>query len=254
MRRRATARRLPSFCTGWRQKCPKAGEDELSAVAKLRAFREETGVLRDQSFDTISAAGPHAALPHYRVDEDSNIPIAPGSVFLCDSGGQYADGTTDITRTVWIGNTDGTAQPTAEHRDRFTRVLKGHIALATARFPDGTSGGQLDAFARQHLWQAGVDYAHGTGHGVGSYLGVHEGPQRIAKSSGAQPGTGEPLRAGMICSNEPGYYKANAFGIRIENLVLVTPAEIEGAEGDYLGFETLTFAPIDKHAGRIATC
>ncbi len=225
---------------------PNGGEDELSAVARLRAFREETGCLRDQSFDTISAAGPHAALPHYRVDEDSNLPIAPGSVFLCDSGGQYADGTTDITRTVWIGSEDGSAQPTAEHRDRFTRVLKGHIALATARFPNGTSGGQLDALARQHLWQAGVDYAHGTGHGVGSYLGVHEGPQRIAKSSGAQPGTGEPLRAGMICSNEPGYYKAGAFGIRIENLVLVTPADIDGAEGDYLGFETLTFAPIDR--------
>ena len=225
---------------------PKGGETELSAVAALRGFREETGLLRDQSFDTISAAGPHAAIPHYRVDEDSNLPIAPGSVFLCDSGGQYRDGTTDITRTVWIGNSDETAEPTQEHKDRFTRVLKGHIALAMARFPAGTSGGQLDALARQFLWQAGVDYAHGTGHGVGSYLGVHEGPQRIAKASGPQPGTGEPLRAGMILSNEPGYYKAGDFGIRIENLVLTVAQDIDGAEGDYLGFDTLTFVPIDR--------
>lgn len=225
---------------------PKGGETELSAVAALRGFREETGLLRDQSFDTISAAGPHAAIPHYRVDEDSNLPIEPGSVFLCDSGGQYRDGTTDITRTVWIGNAEGSAAPTQEHKDRFTRVLKGHIALAMALFPAGTSGGQLDALARQFLWQAGVDYAHGTGHGVGSYLGVHEGPQRIAKATGPQPGTGEPLRAGMILSNEPGYYKAGDFGIRIENLVLTVPQDIDGGEGDYLGFETLTFVPIDR--------
>ncbi len=225
---------------------PKGGETELSAAARLRAFREETGALRDLSFDTISAAGPHAALPHYRVDEDSNIPIAPGSVYLVDSGGQYADGTTDITRTVWIGGNGDLAAPPAEVKDRNTRVLKGHIAIATAVFPEGTPGGALDSFARQYLWQAGVDYAHGTGHGVGSFLSVHEGPQRIAKASGAQAGTGEPLQAGMFLSNEPGYYKQGAYGIRIENLVLVEPRDIAGAEGDYFGFETLTFVPIDR--------
>jgi Xaa-Pro aminopeptidase len=201
--------------------------------------------LRDLSFDTISAAGPHAALPHYRVDEESNLAIEPGSIFLCDSGGQYLDGTTDITRTVWIPTSDGSAQPSPEQKDRFTRVLKGHIAIARAVFPQGTSGSQLDAFARQFLWAAGLDYAHGTGHGVGSFLAVHEGPQRIAKSSGGQPGTDQELFAGMILSNEPGYYKVGAYGIRIENLVLVEPREIAGAEGQYLGFETLTHVPID---------
>ena len=221
---------------------PKGGQTELSAAAQLRAYREETGLLRDLSFDTISAAGPHAAIPHYRVDEESNLPIEPGSVFLVDSGGQYADGTTDITRTVWIGP----GEPRAEHKDRFTRVLKGHIALARAVFPRGTVGGQLDSLARQYLWAAGVDYAHGTGHGVGSFLSVHEGPQRIAKVQGGQAGTSHELLPGMILSNEPGYYKAGDFGIRIENLVLVEPREIAGAEGDYLGFENLTWAPIDK--------
>ncbi len=226
---------------------PKGGLDELSAAAKLRAFRDEASdMLRDLSFDTISAAGAHAALPHYRVDEDSNIPIQPGSIYLCDSGGQYLDGTTDITRTVWIGTPDGQAQPSAEQKDRNTRVLKGHIAIARAVFPQGTVGGQLDAFARQFLWSAGVDYAHGTGHGVGSFLSVHEGPQRIAKITGAQAGGDQALMQGMILSNEPGYYKEGAYGIRIENLVLVEKREIDGAEGDYLGFETLTFAPIDK--------
>lgn len=221
---------------------PKGGLDELSAATKLREFRDESDILRDLSFDTISAAGPHAALPHYRVDEESNIPIAPSSVYLCDSGGQYVDGTTDITRTVWIGP----GEPSAEHKDRNTRVLKGHIAIARAVFPQGTVGGQLDAFARQFLWAAGVDYAHGTGHGVGSFLSVHEGPQRIAKITGAQAGSDQELLAGMILSNEPGYYKEGAFGIRIENLVLVEARTIPGQEGDYLGFETLTFAPIDK--------
>lgn len=213
----------------------------MSAAAKLRAFREATGLLKDLSFDTISAAGPHAASPHYKVDEQSNIPIAPNSIYLVDSGGQYLDGTTDITRTVWVGP----GQPTAEHKDRFTRVLKGHISLALAVFPKGTVGAQLDTLARMHLWQAGVDYAHGTGHGVGSFLSVHEGPQRIAKASGGQAGTGQELLAGMILSNEPGYYKAGDFGIRTENLVLVERREIAGAEGEYFGFETLTFAPID---------
>jgi len=221
---------------------PKGGETELSAAAQLRAFREETGQLRDLSFDTISAAGPHAASPHYKVDEQSNIPIAPSSVFLVDSGGQYADGTTDITRTVWIGP----GEPSAEHKDRFTRVLKGHIALDRAVFPRGTVGAQLDTLARQFLWAAGVDYAHGTGHGVGSFLSVHEGPQRIAKPLGGQAGTGAELLPGMILSNEPGYYKAGDFGIRTENLMLVEARELPGAEGEYLGFETLTFAPIDR--------
>ncbi len=221
---------------------PKGGLDELAAAAKLRDFRDASDILRDLSFDTISAAGAHAALPHYRVDKDSNIPIPPGSIFLCDSGGQYLDGTTDITRTVWIGP----GEPAPEQKDRFTRVLKGHIALARAVFPAGTPGSALDSFARRPLWEAGCDYAHGTGHGVGSFLSVHEGPQRIAKASGAQAGTDQPLLAGMILSNEPGYYKEGHYGIRTENLVLVERRQIAGAEGEYLGFETLTFAPIDQ--------
>lgn len=221
---------------------PKGGETELSAAAKLHAFRQESDLLRDLSFDTISAAGPHAASPHYRVDEESNLTIAPNSIYLVDSGGQYLDGTTDITRTVWVGP----GQPSAEHKDRFTRVLKGHIALALAVFPKGTIGSQLDSLARYALWQAGLDYAHGTGHGVGSFLSVHEGPQRIAKASGGQAGTSQELLAGMILSNEPGYYKAGEYGIRIENLVLVEPRAIAGADGEYLGFENLTWAPIDR--------
>ena len=221
---------------------PKGTETELSAAARLQAFREDTGLLRDLSFDTISGAGPNAAIPHYRVCEESNRTIEPNSVYLVDSGGQYADGTTDITRTVWIGP----GEPTAEHKDRFTRVLKGHITLALAVFPKGTVGSQLDSFARMHLWAAGLDYAHGTGHGVGSFLSVHEGPQRIAKAQGGQAGTGQELLAGMILSNEPGYYKAGDFGIRTENLVLVEPRDIPGMEGEYFGFETLTFAPIDR--------
>ncbi len=232
----------------WLSHAPsKGGETELSAVAKLREFRDETGVLKDQSFDTISAAGPHGALCHYRVDEDSNLDIEPGSVFLCDSGGQYLDGTTDITRTVWIAGPGDKSEPDAEVRDRYTRVLKGHIQIARAVFPQGTNGSQLDAFARQYLWEAGVDYAHGTGHGVGSFLAVHEGPQRIAKSAGGQAGTDQELFAGMILSNEPGYYKADAFGIRIENLILVEKREIEGAEGTYLGFENLTWVPLARN-------
>jgi Xaa-Pro aminopeptidase len=221
---------------------PKGGLDELSAAARLQAFRAEDPGLSDLSFDTISAAAGHAALPHYKVDEDSNIPIPPGSIYLVDSGGQYPGGTTDITRTVWIGP----GEPTQEMRDRNTRVLKGHIQLARAVFPQGTVGGQLDVLARQYLWEAGVDYAHGTGHGVGSVLAVHEGPQRIAKPGGGQAGTGQELFAGMICSNEPGYYKPGEFGIRIENLVLVEERQIEGMEGRYLGFETLTFVPLDR--------
>ncbi|MBX7532716.1 aminopeptidase P family protein [Qipengyuania sp. 1XM1-15A] len=227
----------------WIEENAPSGEvDELTAAAKLREFRGLSPDMKDTSFDTISAAAGHAALPHYKVDEDSNIPIPPSSIYLCDSGGQYPDGTTDITRTVWVGP----GEPTAEMIDRNTRVLKGHIELDLARFPDKTSGGALDALARMHLWQAGVDYGHGTGHGVGSYLSVHEGPQRISKPGGAFPGTETPLREGMILSNEPGYYKPGEYGIRIENLVLVVDANIEGSEGKYLTFETLTHVPLDR--------
>jgi Xaa-Pro aminopeptidase len=219
--------------------------DELGSVAQLLAFRQASADLADTSFDTISGAGPNGAIVHYRASEETNRRLEPGSVFLCDSGGQYPDGTTDITRTVWIDTPEGT-EPPAEVKDRFTRVLKGHIALACQTFPAGTPGSALDTLARQHLWAAGVDYAHGTGHGVGSFLGVHEGPQRIAKSRGGQAGTEQELMAGMILSNEPGYYKAGEYGIRIENLVLVEPRAIPGAEGEWLGFETLTLAPIDR--------
>ncbi|RZP17831.1 MAG: aminopeptidase P family protein [Erythrobacter sp.] len=221
---------------------PKGAVDELAAAAKLREFRDAGGLLKDASFDTISAAAGHAALPHYKVDEDSNIPIPPSSIYLVDSGGQYLDGTTDITRTVWIGP----GEPSAEMVERNTRVLKGHIQLDMQKFPDRTTGGALDALARMHLWNGGVDYGHGTGHGVGSFLSVHEGPQRISKPGGAFPGTETPLREGMILSNEPGYYKPGEYGIRIENLVLVVDAGLADCEGKYLGFETLTMVPLDR--------
>ena len=219
---------------------PQGEQTELSAAAQLMGYRKETGKLKDLSFDTISAFGPNGASPHYRVDEVSNLPIKQGSLYLVDSGGQYQDGTTDVTRTISVG------APSDEMIRRYTQVLKGHIALALAVFPEGTAGSQLDTLARQFLWADGVDYAHGTGHGVGSFLSVHEGPQRIAKAAGGQAGTGEPLKAGMILSNEPGYYKSGDFGIRIENLVVVEPREIPGAEQPMLGFETLTFAPLDR--------
>ncbi len=215
---------------------PKSTQTELSAAAQLEQFRADTGVLVDLSFDSISGAGPNGAICHYRVSPETDLPIAPDMLYLIDSGGQYRDGTTDITRTIAIGT------PTQEMRERFTLVLKGHIALARAIFPAGTNGGQLDTLARRALWERGLDYAHGTGHGVGSFLSVHEGPQRIATFGGM----GEPLRAGMICSNEPGYYKANEYGIRIENLVLVENREIDGAEKPMLGFRTLSFVPIDR--------
>ena len=214
--------------------------DELSASDRLEALRKENPELRDLSFDTISGAGPNGAIVHYRSSEKTNRKLEPGTLYLVDSGGQYVDGTTDITRTVPIG------EPTDEMRDRFTRVLKGHIAVATALFPKGARGGQLDSFARRPLWEAGLDYAHGTGHGVGSFLSVHEGPQRIAPVGSSQSGGDEPLRAGMILSNEPGYYKSGEYGIRIENLVLVVDKEVPGAEKDMLGFETLTHAPIER--------
>ena len=219
---------------------PKGKLDEMVAADRLEALRREHGDLRDLSFDTISAFGPNGALPHYKGTAESNLPFKPGTLYLVDSGGQYQDGTTDITRTVPIG------EPTPEMRDRFTRVLQGHIAIATALFPKGTRGSQLDSFARRPLWEAGCDYAHGTGHGVGSFLSVHEGPQRISPVGSSQSGGDEPLAAGMILSNEPGFYKAGEYGIRIENLVLVIDKQVEGAEKEMLGFETLTFAPIDK--------
>lgn len=215
---------------------PKGKLTEIKAAQKLEALRVETGVLKDISFDTISGAGPHGALPHYRVSTKSDIAIENGTLFLIDSGGQYEDGTTDITRTMAIGT------PTEEMKRCYTLVLKGHIALATARFPKGTTGHALDAFARRPLWEAGLDYDHGTGHGVGSYLGVHEGPQRIAKQPNSQP-----LLPGMICSNEPGYYKAGEFGIRIENLIIVTaPAPVDGGEREMMSFETITLAPLER--------
>jgi len=203
---------------------------EMEVSEKLLAFRALHPMFVEPSFTTIAGSGPHGAIVHYRVTPESNRALKKGELFLLDSGGQYYDGTTDITRTVAIG------ESSAEHKDRFTRVLKGHIALARAQFPEGTGGSQLDALARQYLWQAGLDYDHGTGHGVGCFLGVHEGPQRISKRGGDTP-----LKAGMILSNEPGYYKAGEYGIRIENLVAVTKQKQEG----WLGFETVTCAPID---------
>lgn len=225
----------------WLDRAVLSGEvDELAAAEKLTEFRADTArrdrsELVDVSFATISGAGPNGAIVHYRVTPDTNRVLEAGSLYLVDSGGQYRDGTTDITRTVAVG------QPSEEMRDRFTRVLKGHIAIATARFPAGSTGAQLDTLARAALWQAGLDYDHGTGHGVGSFLAVHEGPARISKLGTV------PLEPGMILSNEPGYYKPGAYGIRIENLVVVTPAaEIPGGDRPMLGFETLTLAPIDR--------
>ena len=209
--------------------------DEIAAADRLERFRRETNLLRDLSFDTISGTGPNGAIVHYRVTPETNRRLEPGSLYLVDSGGQYADGTTDVTRTVAIG------APTAEMRRHFTLVLKGHVALATARFPEGTTGSQIDALARMALWADGLDYDHGTGHGVGSYLSVHEGPQRISKLPNSIA-----LKPGMIVSNEPGYYRTGEYGIRIENLVTVREVEIADAERPMLAFETLTLAPIDR--------
>jgi len=223
------------------REAPGGAVDEISAAKALEGFRAETGALKEISFDTISGAGPNGAIVHYRVTEETNRPLDRNSLYLCDSGGQYADGTTDITRTVAIG------EPTAEMRDRFTRVLKGHIAIATARFPKGTPGAQIDGLARIALWKAGLDFDHGTGHGVGVYLGVHEGPQSISKRSTVA------FEPGMIVSNEPGYYKTGEYGIRIENLELVRPAEaIPGGDREMLGFEPLTLVPFDQRLIDIA--
>lgn len=207
---------------------------EIAAVEALEDFRAAGGDLRDVAFPTISGSGPNGAIVHYRVTRDSDRKLGQGELFLIDSGAQYPDGTTDITRTVAIG------APSPEMRDRFTRVLKGHIAIARAVFPKGTTGAQIDTLARLPLWEAGLDFDHGTGHGVGSFLSVHEGPQRIAKTGTVA------LQPGMILSNEPGYYRSGAYGIRIENLVLVEPRAIAGAERPMNGFETLTLAPYDR--------
>jgi len=231
---------LVRFLKWFEETAPQGGLTEMSAADKLRAFRDETGVLKDLSFDTISATGPNGAIPHYKVTDESSLPIEVGQLYLVDSGGQYADGTTDVTRVMPVGTASD------EMIDRFTRVLKGHIAIATAVFPEGTTGAQLDSFARRPLWEVGLDYGHGTGHGVGAYLSVHEGPQRIAQPFYPGGQALEPLKAGMFLSNEPGYYKAGEFGIRIENLVLVVNKLISGAEQSMLGFETLTFAPIER--------
>ncbi len=209
---------------------------EISAAQQLETFRRETNALEDISFDTISGSGGNGAIVHYRVTTDTDQPLVQDSLFLVDSGGQYKDGTTDITRTIAVGT------PSEEMRRHYTLVLKGHIALATARFPAGTAGLQLDALARRPLWEAGLDYGHGTGHGVGSYLGVHEGPQNISKRPIHQA-----LMPGMICSNEPGYYVEGAYGIRIENLIIVTEEEtVDGGATPMMGFETITLAPFDR--------
>ena len=223
---------IARFLAWFDSEAPHGRLTEIDAVRALETFRRATGVLRDVSFPTIAGAGPNSALPHYRVSESSNRRIERG-IFLVDSGAQYEDGTTDVTRTIAVGH------PTSSMRDRFTRVLKGHIAIARAVFPKGTTGAQIDVLARLALWRAGFDFDHGVGHGVGSYLSVHEGPHRIAKT-----GT-TALVPGMILSNEPGYYASGAFGIRIENLVVVEPRTIAGSEREMLGFETLTLAPID---------
>ncbi|MDD1521090.1 MULTISPECIES: aminopeptidase P family protein [Bradyrhizobium] len=225
---------LARFLAWIDREAPSGKLTEIDAVEALETFRRDTGALKDVSFPTISGTGPNGAIVHYRVTRKSNRRIASGDLLLIDSGAQYEDGTTDVTRTMAVG------EPTDEMRDRFTRVLRGHIAIARAVFPDGTTGAQLDTLARQYLWAAGLDFEHGTGHGVGSYLSVHEGPARISKL-----GT-TPLKRGMILSNEPGYYKTDGFGIRIENLELVVAAEVKGAEKPMNAFETLTLAPIDR--------
>ncbi|MGZ3310560.1 MAG: aminopeptidase P family protein [Xanthobacteraceae bacterium] len=225
---------LARFLAWIDREAPTGALTEIDTVEALESFRRDTGALKDVSFPTIAGTGPNGAIVHYRVTRKSNRRISPGDLLLIDSGAQYEDGTTDVTRTIAIGT------PTLEMLDRFTRVLRGHIAIARAVFPDGTTGAQIDTLARQYLWQAGIDFEHGTGHGVGSYLSVHEGPARISKL-----GT-TPLKRGMILSNEPGYYKTDAFGIRIENLELVVGTDIAGAEKPVNAFETLTLAPIDR--------
>jgi Xaa-Pro aminopeptidase len=220
----------------WLDKHSASGRiDEIGAAMKLEAFRRDTGELKDLSFDSISAAGPHGAVVHYRPTTATNLKLKPRSLYLIDSGAQYADGTTDITRTIAIG------APSATMRRHYTLVLKGHIGVASAKFPKGTRGQDIDPFARRPLWEAGLDFDHGTGHGVGSYLSVHEPPQRISRTGSVE------LQPGMILSNEPGLYREGEYGIRLENLVLVTPPKpIKGGTREMLGFETLTLVPFDR--------
>ena len=213
---------------------PEGHLTEIDVVKKLETFRRDTNALRDISFETICGAGAHGAIVHYRVTEDTNAPVKTGELLLVDSGGQYVDGTTDITRTIIVGD------PTDEHRMCYTRVLQGMIALSRAQFPKGVGGQHLDALARFPLWSAGMDYDHGTGHGIGSYLSVHEGPQGISRRSTV------PLDVGMIVSNEPGYYREGDFGIRIENLITVVPAPKGIDDRHMLCFETLTLVPLDR--------
>ena len=215
---------------------PSGGETEMSAAAKLLDLRQQVEGFRGESFPAISGAGEHGAIIHYRVTEETNRPIRPNEVYLIDSGAQFPDGTTDITRTVWTGP----GEPPAALREQVTRVMKGHIAIATLVFPHGVGGAHLDAFARRALWQVGLDYDHGTGHGVGSYLSVHEGPVSLSRL--ARP---VPIESGMILSNEPGYYLPGAHGIRLENLLLVQEAKLPAANKPFLCFETLTLAPFD---------
>jgi Xaa-Pro aminopeptidase len=235
---------LTTFLAWLAQAGPKGGVTEISAADHLYQCRRTDDRFRGLSFDTISGSGPNGAIVHYRVTADTDRALNPGDVYLVDSGAQYLDGTTDVTRTVFIDDGKGAS---AQAKERNTRVLKGHIAVATARFPVGTHGSQIDVLARLALWEAGLDYDHGTGHGVGSYLGVHEGPQRISKQGG-----GVAMEPGMILSNEPGYYKEGAYGIRIENLVIVGEGDDGGSaaadtERKMLEFETITLAPIDRN-------
>jgi Xaa-Pro aminopeptidase len=215
----------------------RGGETEMSAAAKLLDLRQQVEGFRGESFPAISGAGEHGAIIHYRVTEETNRPIRSNEVYLIDSGAQFPDGTTDITRTVWTGP----GEPPAALREQVTRVMKGHIAIATLVFPHGVGGAHLDAFARRALWQVGLDYDHGTGHGVGSYLSVHEGPVSLSRL--ARP---VPIESGMILSNEPGYYLPGAHGIRLENLLLVQEAKLPAASKPFLSFETLTLAPFDR--------
>ncbi len=220
----------------WLDRQPPGSLTEIDVVRALEGERRGTNALRDISFETISGTGPHGAIVHYRVTEKTDARVEDGHLLLVDSGGQYVDGTTDITRTVAIG------QGGEEERQAFTRVLRGMIAISRVRWPRGLAGRDLDVLARVPLWEAGLDYGHGTGHGVGSYLCVHEGPQRLARTGTV------PLEQGMILSNEPGFYREGAYGIRIENLIAVTAApDLAGASVlDMLNFETLTYVPIDR--------
>jgi Xaa-Pro aminopeptidase len=233
---RRDALAMTRFIAWFTREAPCGDLDELSAAAKLREFRAQAPEFRAESFSPISGAGEHGAVIHYSATPASNRPIKPNELYLIDSGGQYPDGTTDITRTLWTGPD----APPAEIIERYTRVLAGHIALARAIFPEGTTGPQLDALARAPLWEVGLDFDHGTGHGVGSFLSVHEGPAGISRA-----GKPVPLQPGMILSDEPGFYQEGAYGIRIENLLLVRRCDKFSTPRRFLNFETLTLVPYD---------